>query len=545
MKRRNFIKLASTTSALGLLPFELKALLKTIDLDVVDCGDISNRKLVLVNLVGGNDGLNTTIPINGYDAYANLRPTVRIPNSGSSRFIKLDTTLADEQQLGLHPALTGFKSLYDEGQLRILQAVGYPSQNKSHFASKDIYSTGNDGNNWLNGKNSGWTGRFIEKFYTEELEAAYPLGVQIGSSKTELGFHGAEEHGLSINITGQDPAGFFTEISGLGGQPPVNIPDSHFGDELKYIIDVNKTSNKFSKSISDAFNSGTNATTYEDNNLSNQLKTVARLISGGLQSKVYLVSIGGFDTHNNQIQGQADIKGKHYDLLSEVSSAVTTFVKDLNEQSLGDDVVGLTYSEFGRKAKENGNFGTDHGEIAPMFVFGKPVNGGVSGTNVDLSEATSDNNYQLETIQFDYRQTITTLLQDFLGASDTIIDHTFFNYSTNESFVNTKIERVIKSSHSISKGCIADPADNINPETRKNWFVYPNPFTTQLNLNSLKEFSGVYYKLYDNSGKLVIYGSKEVINNAVLIEVPKLASGLYFLQIESGGRTESHKVFRL
>ena len=544
MKRRHFIKLASATSALGLMPYELNALLKTVDL-TINCGDISNRKLVLVNLVGGNDGLNTTIPINQYDTYANLRPTIKIPNSGANGFIKLDTSLADNKQLGLHPALTGFKSLYDQGELRILQSVGYPSQNKSHFASKDIYSTGNDGNSWTNGKNSGWMGRFMEKYYPDLLEESFPLGVQIGSSKTELGFHGAEEHGLSINITGQDPAGFFTEINGLGGAPPSNIKNSHFGDELKYIIDVNNISNKYSKAISDAFNKGKNVTSYEDNNLSNQLKTVAKLISGGLPSKVYLVSIGGFDTHDSQNEENGNIQGKHYNLLSEVSSSVEAFVKDLNEQSIGDDVIGLTYSEFGRKAKENGNLGTDHGEIAPMFVFGKPVNGGVSGVNVDLKEATEDNNYQVETIQYDYRSTLTTLLQDFLGASDSVINHAFFDYSTNKSFIETKMPEIIKSSFSIAKNCTLDPGEGAKVKAKKKWFVYPNPFSYELNLNSLDGFTKLSFSLFNSDGKLVANGIREVINNNVLIKLPSLASGLYFLQIESNGNKENHKVFRL
>ncbi|WP_075344362.1 DUF1501 domain-containing protein [Tenacibaculum agarivorans] len=546
MKRRNFIKLASATSALGLMPFELSAILK--DIDIADCGDISNRKLVLVNLVGGNDGLNSAVPIDGYDLYANLRPTIKIPNSGANSFIKLDASLADNQQIGLHPALTGFKSLYDQGELRIIQSVGYPSQNKSHFASKDIYSTGNDGNSWNNGKDSGWMGRFMEKYYPDEVEETYPLGVQIGNNKTELGFHGAEEHGLSINITGQDPAGFFTEISGAGGEPPTTIPNSHFGTELAYIIDVNKTSNKYAKSISDAFDKGKNATTYEDNNLSDQLKTVARLISGGLQSRVYLVSIGGFDTHNSQNQANGDVKGKHHELLTEVSTAIEAFVKDLNEQSLGDDVVGLTYSEFGRKAKENGNLGTDHGEIAPMFVFGKPVKGGVSGTNPDLTEATDKNNYQIETIQYDYRATLATLLQDFLGASDAVVDHAFFNHSNSKSFVDSKIEDIIKSTHSIAKGCIAEVTpQNPNLEGKEgNWFVYPNPFTDRLNLNALvDDIPGASYKLFNYNGQLVAKGQKETINNTVLIDVPGLSSGLYILQIGEGNAKEVHKVFKL
>ena len=161
MKRRSFLKLTSTVSVLGLMPSEINAMLKTSNLG--NCGNLSNRKLVLINLAGGNDGLNTLIPINQHDSYANLRPSIKIPNSGTNSFITLDNTLSENQQLGLHPALIGFKSLYDEGVLRILQSVGYPSQNKSHFASRDLYSTGNDGNSWDNGNDSGWIGRFIEK----------------------------------------------------------------------------------------------------------------------------------------------------------------------------------------------------------------------------------------------------------------------------------------------------------------------------------------------------------------------------------------------
>ena len=132
MKRRNFIKLSATASVIGLTPFEVQAALKPL-LAVADCPDISNRRLILINLAGGNDGLNTVIPLNQYDLYSELRPNIKISNSGSNPYIKLDTSLSDNQQIGLHPALTGFKSIYDQGNLRILQSVGYPYQNRSHF----------------------------------------------------------------------------------------------------------------------------------------------------------------------------------------------------------------------------------------------------------------------------------------------------------------------------------------------------------------------------------------------------------------------------
>jgi uncharacterized protein (DUF1501 family) len=545
MKRRDFLKLSTTASAMGLLPLELRAMLKSVNIN--SC-DVSNRKLVLINLAGGNDGLNTTIPINDYDTYANLRPSIKISDSGSNSYLTLDNTLPDNQLIGLHPALTGFKSLYDKGWMRVLQSVGYPAQNKSHFASTDLYSTGNDGNSWSNGNESGWIGRFMETYYANELNNLYPLGVQIGSNKTSLGFHGETEHGLAINISGQDPSGFYSELNGLGGAPPSVIANSDYGLELQYIIDTDRLSNQYSQAISNAFNSGNNTNSYPDTDLSNQLKTVARLISGGLETKIYIVRIGGFDTHNNQNNNENTIEGKHNDLLTEVSEAIRSFFVDLDSQSLSDDVVGLTFSEFGRKAKENGNFGTDHGEIAPMFVFGKPVNGGVSGNNVDLSEATSDNNFQLETVQFDYRQIFGTLLQNFLGSNDTVIDTAFFNYTNNQSFTNSKINELIKDSFSVGVDCYSQTLslNEFNPQTpHKEWFVYPNPVKNLLQVHSAKELTTIQYRVLNNRSQIILQGTQHLKNGKLEVNTERLESGVYFIQIFSDGKKETHKILKL
>ena len=545
MKRRNFLKLSATTSAIGLLPLELSAMLKSVNIN--SC-DVSNRKLVLINLSGGNDGLNTIIPINDYDTYANLRPSIKISDSGTNSYLTLDTTLPDNQLIGLHPALTGFKSLYDKGWMRVLQSVGYPAQNRSHFASTDVYSTGNDGNSWNNGNDSGWIGRFMETYYANELNNLYPLGVQIGSNKTSLGFHGEAEHGLAINISGQDPSGFYSQLNGLGGAPPSVIPNSDYGLELQYIIDTDQLSNQYSQAISNAFNSGSNGNSYPDTDLSNQLKTVARLISGGLETKIYIVRIRGFDTHNNQNEGANTIEGRHNDLLTEVSEAIETFFNDLDSQSLSDDVVGLTFSEFGRKAKENGSFGTDHGEIAPMFVFGKPINGGVSGNNVDLSEATPDNNFQLKTVQFDYRQTFGTLLQNFIGANDTVIDTTFFNHTNNQSFTNSKINELIKDSFTVEADCYSETLalDEFNPQTpHKEWFIYPNPVRNILQMHSAKELATIQYRIFNNKSQVILQGTHHLKNGKVEVNTERLKSGIYFVQIFSKGKQETHKIIKL
>ena len=540
MERRNFIKLSATASVIGLTPFQIQAAIKSFA-PYFECSDISGRKLVLVNLDGANDGLNSLVPLNQYGTYSNLRPTIKVPESGSNKYIALDTSLPDNQQVGLNPALLGFKSLYDKGVLRIIQGVGYPSQNKSHFKSTDLYFTGNDGNSMLNGVDSGWMGRFMEQYYEDLIVESFPLAVEIGSNKTSLGFHGEEAHGLSLNITGQDPAGFYNVISGLGGEPPINIPDSDFGKQLEFISNTDALSNTYAESISTSFNKGKNDATYPDTDLADQLKTVARLISGDLGSKIYMVRIGGFDTHNAQVQASGDVLGRHHELLTELAESVEAFVTDLENQNLADDVVGITFSEFGRKAAENGNLGTDHGEIAPMFVFGKPVVGGMTGTNPNLSEATQDNNWQIQTVQYDYRQTFTTVLQDFLGADNTIIDNTFFNHTTNESFTNLKIADILKAEFDISKNC-SNPNNNSGDES-KNWLLYPNPCRNTINMSGIDTSETVSYRIYNASGLFISEQTSSIIDGKASINVSVFRSGIYFIEI-LGGKKEIHKIIK-
>lgn len=544
MERRKFIKLSAAASAIGLTPFQLQATLKSY-LPFAHCPDISNRKLVLINLSGANDGLNTIIPLNQYGTYSNLRPNIKVPSSGTNKYITLDATLPANQQIGLNPALTSFKSIYDKSWLRIMQSVGYPSQNKSHFKSTDLYLTGNDGNSLLNGVDSGWMGRFMELYYPNLIVETYPLAVEIGSSKTSLGFHGEEAHGLALNITGQDPAGFYSVLNGLGGIPPTNIPNTDYGKELEFIKNTDALSNQYAQSISGAFNAGQNDSSYPDTDIANQLKTVARLISGDLKTKIYMVRLGGFDTHNAQVQGTGDALGKHYDLLTQLSTAIESFMDDLKSQNMGEDVVGLTFSEFGRKAGENGSLGTDHGEIAPMFVFGEPVAGGVTGTNPNLAEATSNNNYQIQTVQYDYRQTFATLLQDFLGAPNTIIDDTFFNYTANESFTNLKVSNLIKEQFTVTADCLGTLGTETPTTLEKRWLVYPNPFRDTLNFSSIDDVQNITYSIYNTSGTLLVNRTDKLTFGKLSINLSHLSNGVYIVEVMGGSKKEIHKVIKI
>ncbi len=439
MKRRKFLRLSGPIAfspfVLNGIPYKTFATPNMIT--TLNCEGINERVLVLVQMAGGNDGVNTIIPIEQYDAYANLRPSIGIaPSSAANGYIELDNTLAIEDQVGLHPGMQAVKDLYDSGKVNIIQAVSYDLQNRSHFKSTDLYLSGGDGTPANNNIQTGWIGRFLDHQYPgaagnpNELMPD-PLGIQVGDPKPSLGFHTGGEHSTGINLTGQNPEGFFDLVSEIGGAPMNDFPNSEYGEELEFIMNVENSTSSYAERISTVFEQGTNAITYPNDNFANQLKTVARLIDGGSKTKIYLVNIGGFDTHANQTDATDPSIGAHANLLSRLSEAIKAFQDDLNALGHEDRVLTVTFSEFGRKPGENGNLGTDHGTLAPMFVFGSALNGGVTGTNIDLSNII---NGQLQNHQHDYRQVFTTLLQDWLGADDEAIFQTQF-----EAYLGSKL----------------------------------------------------------------------------------------------------------
>jgi uncharacterized protein (DUF1501 family) len=539
--RRNFIKLSSTASALSLLPTDVFALFKSAGMEA--CPNVNGKKIVLIQLSGANDGLNTLVPINQYDKYAALRPNIKLANVGSSNgVINLDTTISIQDQVGLHPALVGFKSLYDRGLMRIVQGVGYPIQDKSHFKSTDLWLTGGDGTPANNFSDSGWIGRFLENYYANFINATFPLGIQLGSSDNSLGFHGEVEHGMGMNINGQDPSGFYSVINGLGGAPPSFIPDSEYGGLLQFILDNDTSANTYSKSISTAFNAGSNSATYPNTSLSNQLKTVAKFISGGLQTKVYLVKIGGFDTHDLQVAANTTTHlGNHANLMTQISEAINAFITDLNSQNIGDDVVAVTFSEFGRKAAENGNLGTDHGEIAPMFVFGKSIAPGISGTNVNLNEAVSGNNFQIQTVQHDYRRVFSTILQDWFGVNNKALDLTFYNKTTNSGYTNAKIANLIKTANTVPSSCYSEkllgtPTFEIKDEI----IVYPNPSSEIIVVHAASNIKEV--SIYSLDGKNIRNYRNPLTTNEFTIDVQNLSVGVYTVKINSENGFHTKKI---
>jgi len=431
MKRRNFLKYTAPLTASPLMlsgatmmrPFATHKMLAAL---TADCATVSERAIVLIQLKGGNDGLNNLIPVNQYDAYAGLRPTIKISQSD---YIELDTTMALDDQVALNPVMTAIKTMYDDGMVNIVQGVSYDNQNKSHFKSRDLYWIGGDGTTSNGAIENGWMGRYLDAAYpgvagNPSSGFADPLGIQLGDSKPALGFSSANLNEISVNLYGQDPGGYYSLVNSVGGAPITNVPSSEYGAELSYIMNIENSVEVYAQRITNVFNSGANSsTTYPDTDLANQLKSIARLLDGGSQTKIFLASIDGFDTHTNQVVSGATGTGKHADLWQKISDAVKAFTEDLGNLGLEERVLTTTFSEFGRKAVENGAFGTDHGTLSNMIVFGSGVNPGVLGANVDLTNL--EQGTQLQGMQYDYRQIFTTMLQDWLGASDSLLGTAF------------------------------------------------------------------------------------------------------------------------
>lgn len=436
MKRRDFVKYTSSLSMgpmfldkIPINPFATRSMLP-----LLACAGVEDRAIVVVFLDGGNDGLNTIIPVDQYSLYYNLRPEIAIPQSGTGAYIMLDNTLPLADQVGLHPGMTSFKTMYDNGLAGLVQGVGYPDSNGSHFKSADLWLTGGDGTSEYFNIGSGWMGRFLQTVFPglngNPTEAnPDPLGIQLGDTKPSPGFYDALGKFQATNLSQQDPGGLFNQIQGVGTPNQNFFPDSEYGDEIAYIMAVENSVSVYAQRISNTFNAGINhpSAQYSDSYLSDQLRTVARLISGGSKTKVFLVRTGGYDTHADQVVGGDPSMGWHQELLSDAFDSIKAFHDDMAAQGHAQKLLTTTFSEFGRTIAQNGSLGTDHGNLAPMFLFGNGVQPGVHGTNLDLTEVNNDGNLPDEELQFDYRRVFRTIIQDWLGASPSAIEGTQFD----------------------------------------------------------------------------------------------------------------------
>jgi len=327
------------------------------------------RILVLVQLAGGNDGLNTVIP-HGDPEYAKARPAIAIPRQA---VLKID------DHLGLHNQMTGFKELYDEGALAIVQGVGYPNPDRSHFRSTDIWHSARpDADNIENG----WLGRALD--LTADQHAGKVPALAYGTDRLPLAL-------VSTKLTVPTVRSLADYQLRLGAGPESDkklrrrlIHDladhaSPPGTELDFLRKTTLTAVSTAERLKEVTAAYKPAAEYPANGLARKLKTVAQLIAGDLGTRIFFVSLGGFDTH-------ADQAGAHQGLLAELSSAVRAFYLDLKGHRLEDRVLLATYSEFGRRVTENGSLGTDHGAASQMFVVTPTGKGGLYGKHPSLTD---------------------------------------------------------------------------------------------------------------------------------------------------------------
>ncbi|MBL0101191.1 MAG: DUF1501 domain-containing protein [Saprospiraceae bacterium] len=357
----------------------------------------TDRTLVLIQLRGGNDGLNTVIDRFNSEYY-NIRPTLAISESN---------LWALDQKTGMSKQMIDLKPMWEEDKMKIIHNVGYPHPNYSHFRSSDIWATASDTDEY---KKDGWIGRYIdyEMPAFTEAQPTVPPALQIGV-QTDLVFQG-QNNNLALAISSPNEfyklavSGQLYELASLD-QTPADL-------SLAYVRQVANSAFRYSQSISNAYNKGRNEVIYPDNNLAQQLAIVAKLIKGRLGTKVFMVYIDGFDTHANQ-------NNNHPVLMQRLSSSISAFYKDLAKQEIDDKVLGMTFSEFGRTIYENGSAGTDHGTGAPIMLFGKGLGKGIVGQPPDLINTDQYGDPLFET---DFRDVYATVLQSWLGMPSEISD---------------------------------------------------------------------------------------------------------------------------
>ena len=474
----------------------------------------TDHVLVIIQLSGGNDGLNMVIPISTYSNYYNARTNIAIPQS---RILALGSS-----GTGIHPAMTGMHSIFNAGNMKVLQAVGYPQPNFSHFRATDIWMSASNSNQEVF---TGWAGRYLNyenpnfPIGFPSISAPDPLAIQIGSTTT-LTTQGPSVN-MAMSIT--NPTSFYNLLNGTTDP----VPDTPAGKELKYVRLVSQQTQKYSTVIRTAANAVTQQVTYPTNNsLGDQLKIVSRLIKGGLKTRIYMVSTGGFDTHS--VQANADTTtGAHATLLQRLSDAIKAFQDDLQFLGIQDRVIGMTYSEFGRRIKSNSSVGTDHGAAAPMFLFGTKIEQGVLGDNPTIPTVASVNDNV--PMQYDFRSIYSTILEKWFCLDKTVVAGL---YPPN---INNQLQSLPLFKSSIVCNAVTRPPDPAFDAIISN---SPNPFTERTTIRFRTEGGHTLIQIIDTLGRVI----KNLLEqdyltagvNTVTFDSGGLPTGIYYARLQNG-----------
>lgn len=370
--------------------------------------------LVVVQLTGGNDGLNTVVPYN-HDEYRKARPKLAIP---PAEVLKIDDAL------GFHPSARGFADLLEGGKLAVVQGVGYPNPNRSHFESMDVWHTCQRKGT---PRSTGWLGRFLDA--TRQAADVDAAAIHVGFEKQPLAL-----------------AAEFVRVPSFGSPETFRLQDGdseHLGDAIRhlansrpgpsdpllgYLQSSTTSALAASEQIAAALRDYDTPSPYPESELAVRLKTVAQLIDAGLKTRVYYVELDGFDTHSQQAAA-------HAALLRQLGDAVHAFVDDVDHHGHGDRTLVMSFSEFGRRVAENASAGTDHGAAAPMFLAGSPVRAGLAGEHPSLDDL-DDGDLKFHT---DFRQVYATLLDRWLGwSSGSVLGGEFKNLDLLKASIDSR-----------------------------------------------------------------------------------------------------------
>jgi uncharacterized protein (DUF1501 family) len=469
MKRRNFVQamaLSSIGAPLIMKNFKFGAV--TDELFGVP-KSVEDRVLVIIRLNGGNDGLGTLVPI---DQYANLniqRPNILIPEN---QLLNITPSLA------LHTVMTGMRDMFNDGKLSVIQNVGYPDQNRSHFQSMDIWSTGL----MTQPATTGWLGRRLDAQYPN-FPDDYPNATYPDPFAISMGYEVSSTcQGLMANfsVATVDPFDTYS----LYETTEVN-DGTYYGSHLEYLSTMIAQANAYGAQVNAAANAGnTMSSLYDDtNDLAVQLRYVAQMISGGLKSKIYILNINGFDTHDSQVVNGTPTTGNHADLMKALSDAIRAFQDDIELLGLSQRVAGMTFSEFGRQIASNASYGTDHGDAAPLFLFGSCLSGQIIGPNPVIPNTVSDQ--AGVPMQIDFRDVYASVLKDWFLADETEVQN-LFEHTVN--FIP------------VLAGCNLGIDDNTKVADVS---VFPNPCGEKTTVKFTSEGERVTVLVHDISGRKV------------------------------------------
>ncbi len=390
IRRKDFIQIGSLATASLMLPKFLKAF------ETKQLVPPGNKVLVVVQLSGGNDGLNTVIPYRN-DIYYRERPRLAIEKSKAIQ-------LTDEA--GINPALQAFKSLYDEGNLAILNGVGYPNPDRSHFRSMDIWHSASDSKEYVN---TGWLGRYLD---AQCKGCDKPVQALEIDDMLSLAMKGDGQSGLSF----KDPRRLYNS-SNVPFFKDISTTHARSEETVDYLYKTMRETISSADYIYQQSMVRAAASNYPATELGKNLRTIASLILSDITTKVYYVSLGSFDTHINQ-------DGQQKRLFSELNDAIKSFCADMKNNNRFDDVMLMTFSEFGRRVSQNASNGTDHGTANNMFFVG----GGLKrqGLLNALPSLTDLKDGDLQH-SVDFKSVYATVLKKWLGADDKAILGNTFN----------------------------------------------------------------------------------------------------------------------